>query len=227
MGLVQLSELRTRVRSLADAENDAHITDVDLDAWINEGADELYELLLDPDDSPYFLTSTAFNTVANQEFYTFATLTSGATFFKLQGLDMQAPGDPYQRPLKRYAFGERGRYKNALLPPGGRPRYHIEGAGVRFLPAPTGIWPGTIWWHPTRTKLVNANDTLDGYGGWETFVIEYAAIRCKVKSEEVINELAALREQTRKRVERSAHKRDPGTPAQVVDVSAFDDEVYL
>lgn len=183
-----------------------------LDAWINEGVQELHELLAEKFDEDYLETSATFTTVAGTEAYNLP-----SDFYKLLGVDLTLGSQVIS--LQPYRRAERSLYKAAVGGPT-LPRYKLTGSQLRLLPAPDSAYAGRYWYIPTKTLLVNGSDEINFPNGWERYVVLRAAITALKKEESetasLENELALIRQD----IERRAEQRDPGAPHKAVDVEA-------
>jgi len=72
------------------------------------------------------------------------------------------------------------------------------------------------------TNFGKLNLMMDGYSGWDEFVIVDAAIRCLVKEESDIGPLVGHKSSLVKRINGASNIRDAGEPTTVTDVSAYD-----
>lgn len=213
MAAVTLTTLRARTREHADAVNTQFVTDAanSVDAFINAGLDELYDLLVEKFGNDYFVSSAAFTTVVGV-----STVALAADFYKLLGVDLTVGTDVVD--LRRFEFKERNSYRSATLQSGSDvPRYRVEGSNLRLYPAPTGAWAGVIWYVPTRTLLVNANDSCNFPNGWEEFAVLCAAEKILLKEESDISGIDALKQAQLQRISAAAENRDAGEPARVTD----------
>lgn len=189
-------------------------TATSLDAFINASADELYDVLV--------MTFEDYN-VSSQAFTTDGTtsVTLPTNLFKLLGVDLNVGGKDFA--LEQFTFRERHRYATTDVWQPDLPRYRIEGSVLRLRPAPQTGLAGTIWFTPTRTKLVNGADLLDGVNGWEEYVVVDAAIKCLSKEESDTTALERKKMELRARIEQAASTRSPSAPARIVDVEGLGD----
>ena len=97
-----LAQLRTLVRSRADAEGDDHKSDTEITSWINQGAASLHDLKIASMED-YALTSASFTLTSSNSY------SLPATFYNLKGLDLQ-DGTRYLR-VPQFNFAERDRYR--------------------------------------------------------------------------------------------------------------------
>lgn len=126
-----LSQLRTMVRSLADAEGDEHKSDSEITTWLNQGLAALHDLKVQSAED-YALTSTTFTLTTSSNAYTLP-----ATFYSLKGVDYQ-DGERWIR-VPQFNFAERDRYR--------------EDAGF------DGTY--RLWYNPTVTELSADGDTVE------------------------------------------------------------------
>lgn len=217
MASVTLTQLRARVREAADMVGSGFVTDTatSLDAFINASADELWDILT-TEFEDYAVSSTPLSVVASTGTYALP-----ADFYKLLGVDLSVNGEEY--PLQEFTFRERHRYKAGDLSSPELPMYRLEGSNLRLRPTPTAAYSGTLWYVPTRARLVNPADELVGVSGWEEFVVVGAAIKCLLKEESDASALMAEKAALKIRIEEAAAVRNPGAPARVVDVEGLND----
>lgn len=215
MAAVTLTTLRARARELADQVGSTFVTDAatSLDAFINAGLDALYDLMVQAYGEDYFLTSSAFTTVAGT-----ATYALPADFGKLRGVDLLYTGNT-RVPLSRFNFAERNRLRDPLLA-GEVPSYRLQGSLLWLEPAPTAAYSGTLWYVPSRPLLVNGADSVNVPNGWEDYAVLEAAIRVGLKEEGDVSGLLSLQERMRARLEAAVESRDAGEPERVVDTDA-------
>lgn len=211
MAAVSLTTMRARARELADQVGSTFVSDAasSLDAFINAGLDALYDILVQAYGEDYFLSSSAFNTVAGT-----ATYALPATFAKLKGVDLTVNGTRIA--LQKFNFAERNRLRDPLLA-GELPCYRLQGNLLWLEPVPTAARAGTIWFIPSRPLLVNGGDTVDVPNGWEDYAVIEAAIRCGLKEESDVSGWLTLQERMRVRLEAAVENRDAGEPERVVD----------
>lgn len=214
MASVDLTTLRARVREMADMVGSTFVTDGanSVDAWINEGLDEVYDELIALYGEDYFVTLSTFTTSNGVE-----TVTLSPVPYKLLGVDLSFNGEWVT--LERFNFAERNAYR-ASVNNGELPRYRLENsATLRLLPAPQAAYSGRYWHVPQRTKLSAGSDAVDFPGNWEAYAVLCAAIKCLAKEESDIGSLMALKQQEYARLKKSV-PRDAGEPEQMVDTDS-------
>jgi hypothetical protein len=189
---VTLADLRSQVRTQTDTENDTHVTDAEIDGWINKGI-RVFTGQLQRTDPDMYIVSVAVTTVAGTREYDFTD--AGAfnpvvnDFRAIRGMDYADGGQVYT--LRSFPWLERN--KRGPLVAGVRdlPRYRVarngtNGATARLTfdidPSSRGY---TMHYLPTPTVLTNDTDELDGVMGWDDYVVAYAGYRVHMKANEV------------------------------------------
>lgn len=220
---ITLLEIKTQARQLADREDSEFVTDSELTNYVNSAIAELQDLLIAAYSSDYYVESTTFNTVANQEAYDLP-----ANFYKLRGVDSKIAGDQWAS-LRPFNFNERNRndsFSSWGLLTGPSIRYRLVGDKLRFSPAPDGVYAVRLWYIPVAVKLVADSDVFQDLNQYADFVIYDAAIKMLIKEESDTTVLMAEREKCAKRIEEMAQNRDAGSPESVSDIYAENNEYY-
>lgn len=173
-----LANLRTDVRSKADVEGaTTRHPNTRVDRWINQGIAALRDLMIEVRGRPYFRKNPP------------ATITTieGTTRYAL-------PADFYQ--LISVRDSELGEFmvdfnvsNEAILrmPNIGRSvptAYELQPGYIELLPSPGGGRDIILDYIPVMTDLVADGDTLDGYQGWEDYVVAFAAREIGIKDDE-------------------------------------------
>lgn len=224
MAAVTLTTLRARARARADKVGSAFISDSELDQWLNEGVQELHDLLTNSFQD-YSVSTATFNTVAGQSDYALATI-APAGLLKLRALDATINGR--YRTVRRYNVQDRNKYRlvGQLFGRLACPRYALQGTNLSLLPPPSAVHAMTITYTPEAALLVNGTDAVNFPNGWEQFVVLHAAACCLEKEESDSRVLRGLQENLRARIEQNAADRDSGQPAQAVDIETVDSDDY-
>jgi hypothetical protein len=102
----------------------------------------------------------------------------------------------YSFPGLQSAYGLRGRLK-----------YRIHGNYLWLKPLPISGQVIRLWYVPRYMQLVNTTDVLDGFSGWEEYVVIDAAIKCLQKEESDVSVLLVQKAAFEKRLEE--HHHDP------------------
>ena len=188
-----------------------------LDAWINEGAQILYEKMISAYGPGFVQSEAELTTVANTTDYPLP-----ADFFKLYGIDLNVSG--IVRSLKPFENSERNFYRNSILRWRGWrnvSRYQIVGANLRLYPAPDAT-TGTIYYAPVVSTLTEDTDTMSFPNGWERYVVLYAAIQCMMKEESDTRESRIQLAQWDAELDELKQLHDMAFPHSTVDVDAVD-----
>ncbi len=146
-------------------------------------------------------------------------------FYKIMGVDVALNSSTNLFiSIKRFNFNERNLYNwtpvawNTLGV--ANVMYRLQGGNIRFVPGP--VLPSAIariWYIPQMPLLVNPTDSFDGVNGWEQYVILDAAIKVRIKEQNEVADLVALKEDELARITASMRNRDAGAPPTVTDVN--------
>lgn len=183
---VTLLDLRTRVRQRADAENDPHVTDTEIDGLINNANTAFYDDLISSAPPDYFRTSYTFSTANGTVAYALP-----ADFYKLRQL---------------YVIDQTGIF---------RPLEQVDEVARHSYRAPNSVCSMRLDYIPVPTGLVNNTDEMDGINGWDEFIVLTAAIDIKNKKEDDASALIRKRNEVQERMRKMA-PRDEGAPRHVI-----------
>lgn len=219
MGSASLTNLRSRVRELADMQNSQFVTDAatSLDAFINASLQRLHARLATKLRESYTYASSSFTTAAAGISNTSYTLPSA--FFYLLGVDLYIDGK--YTALRPYSFAERNTLRNATTDTL-KPKYRLLGTKINILPLQADGIPGTIHYIPELTPLVNGADTVVLPAGFEEWAVCDAAIQTYIKEESAPDYILQRRREIEAEIDEVAAQRDSGMPSQIVDVEAVD-----
>jgi hypothetical protein len=201
MAVVTLAELRTRVRVLADLEDDSEfVDDLELKGHINRSLWALDDLL--------------HKTWADYFVVEFPTAFSGTSyplpedFYKLVAVDVRRT-DSTWTDLKPYMLAERNTLRNLTTPVTvDAVKYRILGAELKFLPAMPANTQAILTYYPQMGALVNDADTRDYPNGWEQWACLQTAVILLTKEERDTSALEMLLARETARIEASAPIRD-------------------
>lgn len=209
MGVVTLDELRTRVRELADLEDDTDFVDTaELDGHINRALWALDDLL-HKTWANYFVTEVAVT-------FSGATHALPADLYKLVAVDVQSGSTWHD--LKPYVLAERNTLRNATTTTPQACKYQLMGTQLRFLPDMPAGTSAIITYYPMQPALALDGDSRDYPNGWEQHACLQAAILLLMKEERDSGPLERLLAAERARIEESAPLRDEA-PVSFVDTS--------
>lgn len=174
---VALSVMRADVRSRADIETSEHVSDTDIDRWINNGIADVHKKLMKSD--PDFFTVEVEITPTSASDYDLED-----DFLSIRGVWYGAMTDPIETRSKIYRF----HYQEMGIgpTPGGlcRTRYKVIGQSIRFVPVPQSNRTITVAYVPIPTLLEEDEDTWDSVLGLEEYPVEFACWKARVKAEE-------------------------------------------
>lgn len=222
MGTVTLAQLKTRARERADMENSGFISDSELVSYINASVAELYDLLVSKYGEDYFVASPySITTTNNQDTYALP-----SNLYKLLGVDLQLDTSGNWVSLKRFEFAERNipqiwdvKFVDFI-------RYRLFGSNIKFSPVPQSAQSLRLWYIPLPTALANDSDTLDGFNGYEEYVVIDTAIKMLNKEESDSTLLMAEKAAMKLRIEQMAEGRDAGQPSKIQDITSMSSNYY-
>ena len=203
-----LSQLRTRVRRMADMEDSNFVSDTELNDYINSSYSELYDLLVSS-NSEYFLSSSV-STVASGS----STITLPTDFYKLRAVDFYLNGRWYD--IEQFSIPERNQYSSTYINLG-EVRYRLQGSTLKLIPSDNAGGQYQIWYTPLPATLSSDSDEIEEGNGWSELVVVDAAIKCLQKEESSTTELMKIKSDLVKRVVDMAAKRDSGKPKKIID----------
>lgn len=201
MGVVTLGELKTRVRELADLEDDlGFVDDSELVGHINRSLWALDDLL--------------HKTWADYFAVEFPTTFGGASyplpidFYKLVAVDVRDT-DTVWYDLKPYMLAERNALRNITTPVLARAvKYRIIGRTLKFLPDMPAGTQAILTYYPEQPALAVDADTREYDNGWEQWACLQTAIILLTKEERDTSALEVLLARETARIEASAPIRD-------------------
>lgn len=212
-----LSELRDLVLQRCDMVNSNFVSEAELNAWINQAGDCLFDLIVSRYED-YYTTSFTFTIAGGQDGYTIPD-----AVYKLRGLDYQLGGDWVT--LHTFTFEDRNRgnrqINRALL---GLTNIKYRMVGNRIMIIPADQAPGTYqaWYIPDFQPLIADNQGLPiEHERWKEYIIADAAIKCLLKEESDPSGLMAEKAEMEKRILNMAQNRDAGSPERVQDVRNY------
>lgn len=214
-----LPGLRTQVRQRADMQSTAaqgFVTDSELNTYINQSWAELYELITTNEGQEYFMNQAGIVTGGNVDTYDLPT-----DFWRIKGVDMVLSASQSVT-IQPFMFIERNLYKAAYAggwTAGYDMRYRIVGgARIKFIPTPLENINVTIWYVP-NPPVLGETDSVDGYAGWEEYIVVDAAIKCLQKEESDVSILMARKQELAQRIMAASPFRDAGASERVTDRS--------
>lgn len=214
-GTVTFAQLISSSKDRANMEKSTLITDAQWKEYVNKSKDSLYDMLISAYSDEYYVTTYTFNTVVGTTSYALP-----ATFYKLISCSLKS-GDDYLR-LKKFSYQDRNR--NSYLPYRSnlfkfRYEYRVSGDNIVLDPVPSANDTIELIYIPKAVNLVNDNDVLEGFNGWEEYIILDVAIKALRKEESDTSDLERDLFRLTDRLEKMADSRDIGQPAKIIDTS--------
>lgn len=211
--LINESQKRADVEGATDRHPRADIL-----IYVNNGARELYDLLIEARGASYYRSSSpwSFTTTADTTSYTGS---FPAAFYRLISIRVSdgtvseglLPFSPSEEP------GLRATDVAAYFPT----HYELRPSGVALLPEHAAGKTVTVEYVPAMTDLTDAsNSYFDSINGWTEYVVAYAARLIAIKDEEF--ELARVLEgemgRLKERIKKLAPNRDAYRARRIQDV---------
>lgn len=153
--------LRNRIRQAADVENNDHVTDDEINDLINVHYPSYWDLLVDAGPPDLVSKSFSFTTTAGTRSYAISTVASDGDFYKLKGL-FQVLNDGSRVPLRQYTDTQQW----AWTP--------VSVSGLNIF----GLY------YPCCPTLTADTDTIEGYNGFEEYLVQKVAIAILKKRKE-------------------------------------------
>lgn len=217
-----LSQLMTRVRERADMVNSKFISDDELKRYISASYAELYDLVVGAYEDHYLSDPVSFTISSGANTYDL-----DANFYKLVGVDYSLNGEWVE--IRPFNFNERNRKSYNVRYDNYHPsiRYRLTGSKLRFVPTDEAAGTYRYWYIPLASTLTADADTIDGFNGWEEYVVIDAAIKCLTKEESDVTVLMVEKNAMKERILSASHNRDSGDTQRVTDVRrSYDDHLF-
>jgi hypothetical protein len=220
-GQMSLAQIRLLAQQKADRENSNFVTLPEWNAYINQSAFELYDLLTTTFEDYYVASPYIFTSDGSTQLYDLP-----SDFYKLMGVDCGlALGNNGWITLKKFNFIQRNRY---IFPQISSTflgvynlQYRLVGNKIEFIPTPSSGQYLRVWYIPRMTQLLADTDILDGVSGWTEYVVVDAAIKALQKEESDTSVLMAQKMALLKRIEETAMNRDVGQPDTISNVRTW------
>lgn len=222
MAIKNLSQLRTLVRQKADIENDGnHVTDSEVDTYINSGIEALYSLLVDGTDGTLFSKNAGvlhklgdFTYQLPSDFGQLVSvdLSIGNTYLRSMQAD---PQDQAQLSAQTYRATALTRHFLKWNIDQGR-------AELWVYPAPSDTSKLAVQYIPEPPALSLDTDTLNFPTFWYQWVVYDAAISCSIKEESDPSALMSERDRIEQRVRDHIRSMTPTRVKTIRDVSRWD-----
>jgi hypothetical protein len=217
-----LAQLRTEVEQRADiptsSSSGTRFLDTEINRYINQSIRRFVGFLIGNYSESYFRASSTISVSSGTRSYSLPSdfyqlisfvVTIDGTRVHLE----RTPNELQDIDTDNYGWTQ------------GYPTYRVLSSTVVFDPTPRASYTVTVNYHSLLfcfnsggtaiTDLSSDTDYLDGFNGWEEWVINDAAIKCKLKDEEPIVELQAVNDRIEQEIRRASANRDAGRPPRV------------
>lgn len=212
MATITLANLRTRARDRANMENSTFVSDSIFNSYINYSISELRDIITSKVGEDYFATSSSSVLTSGQE-----TVSLPADFYKLLWVEVLVDGTSYRK-LKRFEVSEQVSSSYNLATPWLDLKYRLRADNLWLLPtSSTGGKTIRMWYVPLSTALSADGDTLNGYNGWDEYVVLSAARKALVKEEQDVSDIDRELMVLNQRIESMAPNRDQAEPMRIQD----------
>ena len=224
MALWTLAQLREKVRERADMVHSEFVSDTELNGYISQSYAKFYDLITSAFRDDYVNDPVSF-TISSGNTYTFA---EDEDFYKLVGVDFYLNGKWVE--IRSFNFNQRNVSATALY---GRNAYHstlryklMGSRQLIFIPTDQATGTYRYWGIPKAAPLTADTDEIDGYNGWEEFIVWDSAIKCLIKEESDISDHKEERAKIENDILVTAKSRDTGESEKITDVYAGDVDYY-
>lgn len=214
-GTVTLLQLRNSAKDRADMSGSTRIDDNQWNEYINKSKDALYDLLISAYGADYYANSTptVVTVVTGVDTYSLPT-----DFYKLNLLEYKIDNNTY-RTLYPFSLATKNKQNYYNYFSNAEMKYKIHGNKLIIHPMPQSGAVLNMWYTPLSTNLTGDADPLDGFNGWEEFIILDVAIKSARSEETDTADLERDRAVIVKRLEEMAENRDMAFPAKIQDVN--------
>jgi hypothetical protein len=172
-----LTNLIADVRKRADVEGaTARHPDADLTRYINQGGAALRDLLIEVRGRRYFRSTTPISVTAGTSVYGLPPDFQSLLMVRIS----TAPGQMLEPLMPEDEAWMRDAQSSTQRPT----HYDLKAGNLEFLPVPTSAMTVTVDYIAAYADLVAGSDTLDGFDGWEEYVVSFAAKCVGVKDDE-------------------------------------------
>jgi hypothetical protein len=193
-------------------ENSEFVSNTEWNSYINYSISELRDILISKVGNDYFASSASINLLPNQDSY-FLPL----DFYKLLWAEVLG-NDGYYYKMKRFEVTEKNYGRSPLNYFITDLKYRLRNGSIVFNnQKQTTASTVRVWYTPVIQDLVSDSDLLDGFNGWDEFVILKSARKALVKEESSTAELDQELAVMYGRLEAMGDNRDQGEPMRVYD----------
>lgn len=212
---ITLLSLINSAKDRANMEKSTLITSDQWKEYVNKSKDALYDLLISAYSDEYYVKTELFNLSSGVPAYSLP-----LDFYKLITCSLKS-GDQYLK-LDKFSYQSRNRndyfpYRTSMF--NVRYSYRISGEEIIIEPTPSSSDEIELVYIPVAVDLAADGDLLNGFNGFEEYIILDVAIKALRKEESDTAELERDLMRLIERLDRMADSRDIGSPAKITDLS--------
>lgn len=212
MSNITLLQLRNSCKERSNMENSTFVSDAEWTRYINYSISELRDIIISKVGNDYYALSQSYTIATGTDTYALP-----ADFYKVLWVELLGE-DGYYYKMKRFEVTERNQGRSPLNYFISDVKYRLRADNITI--SPNSLSAGRVirlWYVPLITYLVADGDVLNGFNGWDEFVVLKSARKALVKEEsdtsQVDQELAVLYG----RLEAMAENRDQSEPMRIYD----------
>lgn len=208
-----LLSLRDRCKQRSNMENSSFVSDTEWNDYINYSISELRDMIIAKAGDDYFATSEDYSLDSQNETYDLPT-----DFYKILWCEFKG-ADGYYYKMKRFEISEMNSNANyAYLCNLPEILYRLREDKLWFNPlSALGGRLVRLWYVPLAPELSADGDTLQGFNGWDEYIVLRSAIIALEKEESDTSALSMRLEQLRLRIEAMSGNRDQAQPMRIQD----------
>lgn len=203
------ADLIGEIRQLCDISGSAFYADYDLLKMVNKSLSKLQSIMVNSYDGSYFVQTGSYDvtTVASQQDYDISSLNPWkvvSVSYNDGSFDYICQPAPWSDRHDSQLYTELATLDN-ISPY----RYLLFGNRLKLIPAPPASKTIKIWHIPRWSNLTAVTDTIDAQipEQYLDYAIADVAIKVKTKSEESIQEVMAIRQDTERLIREDAENR--------------------
>lgn len=214
-----LTQLRTLVLQRADMVNSQFIDDAaagELDSYINDSYEELWDLLVTTYGSEYFVQVACGTTTASC-----SAMDLPSDFYKLVAVFWEKSSTDRPR-LRAFSFAD-WVYKPGATWQTTEPRYRLAHNSLIYDPIPDAEYSLEVWYVPQCVRLTEDSHTLK-VPAWGEYVIVDAARKCLIKEQSDTAGVDTSKAALIARIQAAAPPRDLGEAPGIIDARGLDED---
>lgn len=207
-----LLALRDRCKQRANMENSSFVSNAEWNSYINYSISELRDALASKVGDDYFATSETISLNNTTDVYALPAL-----FYKVLWVEILA-NDGYYYKMSRFEISEMNANANVVSFAVPEIRYRLRGDNIWLNPqSALGGRTIRVWYVPLLTELSADGDTVNGFNGWDEFIVLKSARKALVKEEGNVADIDGELFLLNQRIEAMAENRDQAQPMRIQD----------